>query len=191
LGGTATQIGSQVALDFFVPGVNQHLTSVVISETGTISPIGSFTATQPGTFTVGLNTSISLAAGTNTPANFPLLSITSQLISKTYTFTQVPASQSVNFSGAVTVGSATLTTGLTNFTSTSPATFTVDFLGSAKQFESGQGISGYEMTGTGVGSITITYNYTTSVPTPEPASMALLGVGLVGAGVIRRRRKAQ
>lgn len=191
LGGAATQMGDPVTLDFFVPGVNQRLTSIVITETGAVTPTGGFTATQTGTYKAGVSTNLSVAAGTNTPANFPFLSVSSQLVKQTFVFTSAPDSPNVHFTGNVALGTPqTLTTGLNNFVKLSASTFTVDFLGSASQFESGQGITGYNMTSTGVGTITITYNYTTSVPTPEPASMAVLGVGLVGAGVIRRRRKA-
>jgi hypothetical protein len=194
-----------VTIDDFVPSVIpggglQTLKSVTVLEGGNSKVTGTFQNTNSLTsesFTVDFLTKFSLGSTAKTPAGFPT-SLKGQT-DPTTTFTLTPGqtthvslpsnftSSAQGFSGTV---SSTFSSPLAGFIGSSGSTFSVDFSTAGAEGNRGGQNGLANFVSSAIGSITITYNYTTSYPAPEPASLAIVGAGLAGLGVLRRRRKA-
>jgi hypothetical protein len=161
-------------------GVNQ-LTSVVVTETDTVNGTvtASNTTSSSLTFSAGVKNVLTLSFQ---PANLTLPTVV----------------DFSNTSGKITLlgGSSYTTPNLTGSKSaTSNATGSLnDFLGGwSLTFGETGNYAGTAGTGINLsaateGAVTVTVDYNYSNTVPEPMTIALLGTGLAGIGVIRRRR---
>jgi hypothetical protein len=163
------------------------LNSVTITITDTVN--GSVNLTNNGSVASG-STTVTGSLLNTLKYVYPSISVTSvTLVSSSYSATLAPgASSGLQPVTGVKTTSNTVSTGLASF-ETSWAVTAGD-LGQVL-VGSGNGNGKATYTDTGIVKVVASYNYTTTpTPSPEPATLTVLGSGLAGLGLLRRRRKS-
>lgn len=194
-GGEANDYSMSGSTVLTVNGFNSSLGNLVgvyltLSLSGTLNNVASITSTPYIAQSVGSPTALTASATTYVSAPLGLNLNTSF---STPGFVGTVTTGSLNIVGTNTVTDQTVNNSLTSDLAAyigGTNAISIDVLEDGTQ---GGSVPGNVLTGnTGTADIVLTvdYAYTNAVTTPEPASMSLMGLGMVGLGVLRRRRKS-
>jgi hypothetical protein len=187
--GTSTQTSGYTPLfNVVVPGFNTSLgtlTGVVVTLTSTAN--GAITLKNNGGTTTNVSAFLNDIQKDILPGG-----ITKTISISTGSVTDASLAGGASFGPDSVTGSSTksqsYSTGLSVF-DTSWSFLAGDFGSVSITSGNGNGSATYTDTSIVLASVQYTYTPTTTTPTPEPATMTVLGSGLAGLGLLRRRRK--